>query len=156
MLIAHTAVDQQDGHVNDIEVRENVSKAAGGAVGQRTHQVSGVVEVPGHSPEARGHELAAVGATVTGAVCALDVRRLLAPDRAGALGASEQVLLVVGGAEDVIPNQAEHQDSQGVGVRELDWVVDQVQTLERQNTFNSMCAYTEVQIFYDMNNRLFK
>lgn len=75
-----------------------------------------------------------MNAAVCGAVRALDVRWLPAPDGAGALGAPEQVLLVVGGAEDVIPDQAEQQDSQGVGVGELDWLVHQVQTLNSQNT----------------------
>lgn len=134
MLVAHTAVDQQDGHVNDVEVWEYVAEAAGGAVSQRPHQVTSVVEVPRHSPETWGQELAVVDATVSGAVRALDVRWLPAPDGAGALGAPEQVLLVVGGAEDVITGKAEQQDGQGVGVWELDWLVHQVQTLKSQNT----------------------
>lgn len=75
-----------------------------------------------------------VDATVSRAVRALDVRWLLAPDGAQSVGTPEQVLLVVCGAEDVIPNEAQQKDSQGVGVRKLDWVVYQVQTLERQNT----------------------
>lgn len=96
MLVAHTPVHQQDGHVNDVEVRVQVAKTAGGAVGQRAHQVARVVEVPRHPPEAGGHELAVVQATVSRAVRTLDVFGLLAPNGAGALGAPEQVLLVVG------------------------------------------------------------
>lgn len=130
MLVAHAAVHQQDGHVNDVEVREDVAEAAGGTVGQRAHEVARVVEVAGHSPEAGGHELAAVDAAVGRAVGALDVRRLPAPDGARALCAPEQVLLVVGGAEDVVPDQAEQQHRQGVGGGQLDRVVHQVQTLQ--------------------------
>lgn len=51
VLVADAAVNQQNGHVDDVEVREEVSEAAGGAVGQRSHQVAGVVEVARHSPE---------------------------------------------------------------------------------------------------------
>ena len=69
-------------------------------------------------------------AAVTGVVRALDVRWLTAPDGAGALGAAEQILLVVGGAENVIPNEAERQHGEGVDAGELHRVVHQVQTLQ--------------------------
>lgn len=134
VLVAHAAVHQQDGHVNDVEVREKMAEAAGGAVGQRSHQVAGVVEVARHSPETRREELAAVEPTVAGAVGALDVGRLAAPDGAGAVGAPEQILLVVGGAENVISHQAEQEHSQGVKGGELHRVVDQVETLTTPNT----------------------
>lgn len=71
---------------------------------------------------------------VAGAVRTLDEGGLAAPDGAGAVAAPEQVLLVVGGAEDVISHQAEQEHSQRVKVGELDRVVDQVQTLTTQNT----------------------
>lgn len=126
VLVTHTAVDQEDGHVNNIEVGQNVTKATGSTVRQRAHQVTGVVEVAGHTPEARGEELAAVEATVCGTVRALNVLGLTAPDGAGALCATEQVLLVVGGTEDVIPDEAEQQDSHSMGGGKLDRVVHQV------------------------------
>ena len=126
VLVAHTAVHQQDGHVNDVEVGQNVAEATGSTVGQRAHQVTCVVEVPGHAPEAGGQELAVVKATVCGVVRALDESWLAPPDGAGSLCAAEPVLLVVGGAEDVIPDKAQEEDSQGMGVRQLDWVVHQV------------------------------
>lgn len=122
-------MDQQDGHVNDVEIWKYVAKATRGTVGQRAHQVAGVVEVPGHAPEAGGQELAVVHAAVSGAIRALDVCWLAAPDGAGALRAAEQILLVVGGAKDVISNKAEQQDCEGVGIGQLDRVVHQVQTL---------------------------
>lgn len=53
---------------------------------------------------------------ITGAVGALDVGWLAAPDGAGAIGAPEQVLLVVGGPENVISQQAEREHSQSVEV----------------------------------------
>lgn len=65
VLIAHTPVHQQNGHVNYVEVWEQVAKTAGGAVGQRAHQVTRVVEVARYAPEAGGHELAAVQAAVS-------------------------------------------------------------------------------------------
>lgn len=52
VLVAYAAVNQQDGHVNDVEEREKMSEATGGAVGQRPHQIASVVEVARHSPEA--------------------------------------------------------------------------------------------------------
>lgn len=134
VLVAYAAVDQQDGHVDDVEVREEVSEATGGAVGQRSHQVARVVEVARHSPETWGQQLTAVDLAVTGAVRALDKGGLAAPDGAGAVAAPEQVLLVVGGPEDVISHQAEQEHSQSVKVGQLDRVVDQVQTLTTQNT----------------------
>lgn len=131
VLVPHTAVHQQDGHVNDIKVREQVTESAGRAVGQRSHQVPSVVKMPGHAPEASGEQFAFVDASVGRAVGALDVGRLAAPDGAGSLCASEQVLLVVRGAEDVITSQTKEQNGRGVDVRELDGMVDQVQALQR-------------------------
>lgn len=72
-------------------------------------------------------------AAIGGAIRALDPCWFATPDGAGALCAAEQILLVVGGAKDVIPNEAEQQDGEGVGIGELDWVVHQVQTLKRNN-----------------------
>lgn len=51
VLVTDAAVNQQDGHVNDVKVRENMTEATGGAVGQRSHQIASVVEVARHSPE---------------------------------------------------------------------------------------------------------
>lgn len=53
---------------------------------------------------------------ITGAVGALDVGWLAAPDGAGAIAAPEQVLLVVGGPENVISQQAEREHGQRVEV----------------------------------------
>lgn len=64
VLVAHAAVHQQDGHVNYVEVREQVAETTGGAVGQGAHQVTCVVEVARYAPEAGGHKLAAVQAAV--------------------------------------------------------------------------------------------
>lgn len=77
-----------------------------------------------HSPEARGQELAAVHAAVSRAVRALNVGWFAAPDGTRAIGTTEQILLMVGGTEDVVPNEAEHQDNEGVCVRELDRMVN--------------------------------
>lgn len=129
MLVSHTAVHQQDGHVDDVEVGMNVAEAAGCTVGQRTHQVARVVEVACHAPEAGGHELAVVKAAVTRAVGTLNEGGLLAPDGALPLGTAEQVLLVVGGAEDVVTHQTQEEDSSSMGCGELDWVINQVQAL---------------------------
>lgn len=105
MLVADAAMDEQDGHVDDIEIRQQVVKPTGQAVGQRSHQVSGVVHVTGQPPEAGDHELAVVLLTVSRRVRTFDEFRLLAPDDAVAVGAPEQVFLMVGHPEDVVPNE---------------------------------------------------
>lgn len=63
------------------------------------------------------------------AVRALDEGGGTAPDGAGALGAPEQVLLVVGGAEDVVARQAQQQHGRGVWPGQVHRMVHQVQTL---------------------------
>lgn len=105
---------QQNSHVDHIEVGQDVTEATGGTIGQRPHEVSGVVEVTGHAPEAGCHEFAAVNSSITGVVRALNVRGFISPDGAGTLSAAEQVLLMVRGAEDVVSDQTQDQDNQGV------------------------------------------
>lgn len=125
---------QQDGHVHYVEVRQQVLPATGQAVGQRPHQVARVVHVSGHSPETGGEQLALVDAAVRRAIGALDITRLAAPDPTVALCAAEQVLLMVGGAEDVVTPQAEDEDPCNLRGGELDGVVDQVQALQETIT----------------------
>lgn len=129
VLVPKAAVGEQDAHVDDVEVRQDVLKATGQAVGQRAHQVSGVVEVACPAPESRGEQLAVVPGAIHGRVGALDVLRPPPPDPAVAVGAAEQILLVVGGPEDVITQQAQHQHPQGMSCAQLDGVVNQIQTL---------------------------
>lgn len=69
------------------------------------------------------------------AVRTLDEGRLAAPDCAGAILATEEVLLVVGGAEYIVSQEAEQQDCQGVSVRELDGVINQVQALQGTSSY---------------------
>lgn len=51
VLIAYAAMYQQDGHVDDVEIRQQVLAPTGHAVRQRAHQVTRVVHVAGHPPE---------------------------------------------------------------------------------------------------------
>lgn len=67
------------------------------------------------------------------AVGTLNEGGLLAPDGAVPLRAAKQVLLVVGGAEDVVAHQAQKENGRGLEGGELYWVVDQVQALRRGN-----------------------
>lgn len=132
MLITYTAVQQQDGHVDDVEVGQQVPVTACHTVRQRTQQVTCVVKMTCSAPETRRQQLALMNAAVRRAIRALDEGRLAAPDFALALRAPEQVLLVVGRAEDIVAHQAEGEDGPGVRCGELDRVVDQVQALERE------------------------
>ena len=60
VLVPEAAVGQQDGHEDDVEVGQEVAAATGQAVRQAAHQVTRVVEVAGHAPEARDQQLAVV------------------------------------------------------------------------------------------------
>lgn len=60
VFIAEAAVDKQDGHKDDVEVGEKVAATTSQAVGEAAHQVTSIVEVTGHTPEARNQQLAVV------------------------------------------------------------------------------------------------
>ena len=121
---------QQDGHVDDVEVGQEVAAAAGQAVRQAAHQVAGVVEVAGHAPEAGHQQLAVVLLLIGRREGTLDDLGLPAPDQAAPVRAAEEVLLMVGHPEDVVAQQAQQQDAQGVAGGQLHGVVHQVQTLQ--------------------------
>lgn len=133
MLVPDTAVQQQDGHVDDVEIGQKVPYATCYAVCQWTQQVAGVVKVTCSPPEARSEQLAFMDAAIYWTIRALDKSRLAAPYFAFTLRPAEQVLLMVGGAEDVVAHQAECEDGPGIRGGELDWVVDQVQTLKQRD-----------------------
>lgn len=73
VLVPNAAVGEQNGHVNNVEVRQDVLKATSQAIGQRAHQISRVVEMTCPAPKARGHQLAVVLGPIHGHV----VRHLL-------------------------------------------------------------------------------
>lgn len=129
VLIPKAAVGQQDCHVNDVEVRQDVFKPTSQAVGQGAHQIARVVEVACPAPEARGHQLAVELGAIHRHVGALDVLRLLPPDLAVAIRTTEEVLLVVCRSEDVVANQAQYQDAHGISCAQLHRVVNQIQAL---------------------------
>lgn len=138
VLVPNAAVGEQNGHVNDVEVRQDVLKATSQAIGQRAHQVSCVVEMTCPAPKPGGHQLAVVLGPIHGHVGALDVLRLLPPDPAVAIGTTEEVLLVVGHSEDEIAQQAQRQDPYGMGWAQLDRVVNQIQTLGSTKTIGHL------------------
>lgn len=138
MLIPKAAVGEQNGHINDVEVRQDVLKATSQAIGQRACQVSCVVEMTCPAPKSGGHQLAVVLGAIHGCVGALDVLWLLPPDPAVAIGATEEVLLVVSHSEDVITQQAQHQDPYGMSCAQLDRMVNQIQTLGSTKTISHL------------------
>lgn len=144
VLVPNAAVAQQNGHVNDVEVRQDVLKATSQAIGRRAHPVSRVVEMTCPAPKARAHQLAVALGPIHGHVGALDGLRLLPPDPAVAIGMTEEVLLVVGHSEDGTAQQAHHQDPYGMGCAQLDRVVNQILTLGSTKTIRHLLP-TEVQ-----------
>ncbi len=133
VLITNAAVHQQDGHVDDVKIRQQVLATAGQAVRQWAHQVPRVVHVTGHPPKPRGHQFALVNPTIGRLVWTLDEGGLLTPDFTVTLCATEKVFLVVGWAEDVVAHQTQDEDTCGMRRRKLDGVVDQVKALKNKN-----------------------
>lgn len=87
---------QQDAHVDDVKIGQQVLATTGHAIRQRAHQVARVVHVARHSPKPRGHQFALVKAAIGRSVGTLDEGGLLTPDFAVTLRATEKVFLVVG------------------------------------------------------------
>lgn len=129
VFIPNAAVDEQNRHINNVEVRQDVFKPTSQAISQGAHQISRVIKMPCPPPEPRGHQLAVVLGPIHRHVRALDVLRFLPPYLAVAVRTSEEVLLVVGRSEDVIAHQAQHQDPCGISGAQLDRVVNQIETL---------------------------
>lgn len=111
VLVAYAAMHQQDGHVDDVKVRQQVHAATGHAVRQRAHQVARVVHVAGHPPEGRCHQFAFVKAAVGRSVGTLDESGLFTPDFAVAFCATEKVFLMVRCTEDVVSQQTQDEDA---------------------------------------------
>lgn len=120
---------EQNRHINNVEVRQDVFKPTSQAISQGAHQISRVIKMPCPPPEPRGHQLAVVLGPIHRHVGALDVLGFLPPYLAVAARTSEEVLLVVGRSEDVITHQAQHQDPCSISGAQLDRVVNQIQTL---------------------------
>jgi hypothetical protein len=64
VFIAVCAVNQEDGHENEVEVGEDVVKAAGEGVGGGAEEVGCVVGVTGEAPPAGDEEVGVVGFAV--------------------------------------------------------------------------------------------
>lgn len=106
------------------------------AIGQGAHQVSCVVKMACPPPESRGHQFAVVLGPIPRHVGALNILWFLPPYLAVAICTTEEVLLVVGHSEDVIADQAQHQDPYGITCAQLDRVVNQIQTLGNRKRDN--------------------
>lgn len=104
-------------------------KPASQAIGQGAHQISCVVKMACPPPESRGHQFAVVLGPIRRHVGAFNILWFLPPYLAVAIRTTEEVLLVVGHSEDVITDQAQHQDPYGISCAQLDRVVNQIQTL---------------------------
>lgn len=89
MFIPNAAVGQQNSHINDVEIRQDVVKPTSQAIGQGAHQISRVVKMSRPPPESRGHQFAVVLGPVHGHVGTLDIFWFLPPDLAVAVGTTE-------------------------------------------------------------------
>ena len=103
-------MDQQDEHEDQVVVGEDVADSAGEAPGRSLHEVSRVVHVPGDAPPARQQQLALPLLAVAALVGRVDVLGQGAPDGGLSVSASEVVLLLVDGTEDVVPGCTQEED----------------------------------------------
>lgn len=129
-VITLDAVQQQDGHVDDVEVRQQVLGAAGHAHGQGDQEITNIVEVTRETPVSGAEEERLVGLAVRGDERGADHLGGLAPDHALAVGRADNVLLVVDRAEDEVTSEADGENETELDGGQVDGVADQVVRLE--------------------------
>jgi len=129
-VITLDAVQQQDGHVDDVEVRQQVLGTARHAHGQGDQQITNIVEVTGETPVSRAQQQRLVGLAIRGDERGADDLGGLAPDHALAVGGADNILLVVDGAEDEVSSEANGEDESKLERGQVNGVANQVVGLE--------------------------
>lgn len=129
-MITLDAVQQQDGHVDDVEVRQEVLGAAGHAHGERDQEVTDIVEVTRETPVTGAEEERLVGLAVGGDEGGADDLGGLAPDHALAVSRADDILLVVDGAEDEVAGKADSENDAELNGGQVDGVADKIVRLE--------------------------
>lgn len=130
-IITVDTVDEEDGHIDDVEVRHEVGHSTGEAEGERHHEVTDVVKVTRKTPPSREEEVGLTDGSIGLLELGRDVLSGLAPDVAFALVGTEVVLLSVDGAEDVVSGESESVDSNESGGGEINGVLHEEGRLER-------------------------
>lgn len=129
-VVTLDAVQQENGHVNDVKVREQVLGAAGHAESQRDQKIAHIVEVARETPVTGAEQQRLVGLAVRGHERGADHLGGLAPDHALAVGRADNVLLVVNRAEDKVSGVSDSEDQSKVERAQIDGVAHKVVRLE--------------------------
>lgn len=129
-MITLDTVQQQDGHVDDVEVRQEVLGAAGHAHGERDQEVTDIVEVTRETPVTGAEEERLVGLAIGGDEGGADDLGGLAPDHALSVGRTDDIFLVVDGAEDEVAGEADGENKAELDRGQVDGVADEVVRLE--------------------------
>lgn len=126
VFIPDAPVNQKDGHVNDVEVRQNVLKATSQTVCQGAHQVSSIVEVACHSPESRRQQLTVVFGPISQHIGTFNVCGLLPPDFTVAIRTTKEVFLMIGHPKYIVAHQTQQQNPNCITCGKLNRVINQV------------------------------
>lgn len=129
-MITLDTVQQQNGHVDDVVVRQQVLGAASHAHGQRDQQIAHIVEVARQTPVAGAEQQRLVGLAIRCHKRSADDLGRLAPDHALAVGRTNNVLLVVDRAEDEVSCKADGEDDAELNWGQVNWVAEEVVGLE--------------------------
>ncbi len=111
LIIAASAICQENGQVNHVKIRDEVGESSGQAPGKRECNLRHVVEVTRHTPPAGGQQEIFVLLAVGGRVGGLNQIGWLAPHGRGTVRSTYPLALGVGSIVDVDCSRPEHEDS---------------------------------------------
>jgi len=129
-VITLDTVQQQNGHVDDVEVGQQVLGTAGHAHGQRQQQIADIVEVARQTPVAGAEQQRLVRLAIRCHERSANDLGRLAPNHALAIGGANNVLLVVDRAEDEVSCRADGEDDAELDWSQVDRVAEKVVGLE--------------------------
>ena len=145
-MVTTDSLKKQNSHVDNIEVREEVSRSTGHAHGQRDEKITNIVEVTRQSfflggklllflkilliiakltPETRSKKQGLVQLSIRGRILGTNETSGLTPNLALAIGGSDNVLLMVHGTENVVPGHTNNKDQGKVRPAEVKRMTNQ-------------------------------
>lgn len=129
-MVTLNAVEQKDGHIDDVKIGQQVLGTAGHAHGQGYQQVTDIVEVARETPVTGAQQQGLMGLSIRCNEGGADDFGGLAPDHTLAVGGANNVLLVVDGAEDEVSNVSDSKDKGKLDRSQVDGVANEVVRLE--------------------------